>query len=276
MRYVFGDWTLDTQLYTLHRAGRSLRLRPKVFQVLIYLVAHRERVVSRQELCEQVWPHQFISDAALESAIRAARQALGDSGRAQQYIQTLHGHGYRFIAAVDVWQGAATDAECPPSAETPMPAEPHRPDQGDAVAPPPLVQPEPSTAPTPASDVSSAPDAAGPGLPDAERRQLTVMFCDLAGSTALAGQLDPEDWRDVVQTYHTTCAAVIERFDGYIAQYLGDGLLVYFGYPQAHDDDAQQCPHNPSPPHQRHPPGHPRRDTHRSGGGRRDRCRRPA
>src|SRR5438552_3073492 len=111
MRYSFGDWTLDTQLYTLHRAGHSLRLRPKVFQVLTYLVAHRDRVVSRQELCEQVWPDQFISDAALESAIRAARQALGDSGRTQQYIQTLHGHGYRFIAPVHCLPAAAAPAE---------------------------------------------------------------------------------------------------------------------------------------------------------------------
>ena len=74
-----------------------------------------------------------------------------------------------------------------------------------------------------------------------ERRQLTVLFCDLVDSTALASQLDPEDWREVVRAYQSTCAEVIQRFDGYIAQYLGDGLLVYFGYPQAHEDDAQRA-----------------------------------
>ena len=74
--------------------------------------------------------------------------------------------------------------------------------------------------------------------PHAGRRQLTVMFCDIVGSMALAGQLDPEEWRDIVQTYQYTCAGVIQRFDGYIAQYLGDGLLVYFGYPIAHEDAA--------------------------------------
>jgi class 3 adenylate cyclase/predicted ATPase len=74
-----------------------------------------------------------------------------------------------------------------------------------------------------------------------ERRQLTVLFCDLVGSTALAGQLDLEDYREMVQAYSETCAAVIARFDGHIAQYLGDGLLVYFGYPQAHEDDAQRA-----------------------------------
>jgi class 3 adenylate cyclase len=75
----------------------------------------------------------------------------------------------------------------------------------------------------------------------AERRQLTVLFCNLVDSTALAGRLDPEDLRDVVRTYQQACATVIQRFEGHIAQYLGDGLLVYFGYPQAHEDDAQRA-----------------------------------
>ena len=75
----------------------------------------------------------------------------------------------------------------------------------------------------------------------AERRQLTVLFCDLVDSTALARRLDPEDYRDVVRTYQATCGAVIQRFEGTVAQYLGDGLLVYFGYPQAHENDAQRA-----------------------------------
>src|SRR3989304_7254508 len=74
-----------------------------------------------------------------------------------------------------------------------------------------------------------------------ERRQLTVMFCDLVGSTALSEQLDPEELRDVVRIYQEVCAEVIDRFEGHIAQYLGDGLLVFFGYPLAHEDDAQRA-----------------------------------
>jgi class 3 adenylate cyclase len=70
-----------------------------------------------------------------------------------------------------------------------------------------------------------------------------VMFCDLADSTRLAGQIDPEDYRTVVRAYQGACAELIQRFDGYIAQYLGDGLLVYFGYPKAHEDDAQRAVH---------------------------------
>jgi TOMM system kinase/cyclase fusion protein len=81
------------------------------------------------------------------------------------------------------------------------------------------------------------------GAPEAERRQLTVLFCDLVESTALAGRLDPEEFREVVQAYQAACAEVIQRYDGHIAQYLGDGLLVYFGYPRAHEDDARRAIH---------------------------------
>ena len=77
--------------------------------------------------------------------------------------------------------------------------------------------------------------------PEAERRHLTVLFCDLVGSTALTGRLDPEDYREVVRAYHQICAEVLQRFDGYVAQYLGDGVLGYFGYPVAHEDDAQRA-----------------------------------
>jgi class 3 adenylate cyclase/predicted ATPase len=76
---------------------------------------------------------------------------------------------------------------------------------------------------------------------EAERRQLTVMFCDLAGSTALSERLDPEDLREVLRAYQKTCSAIVSRYDGHIAKYIGDGLLVYFGYPQAHEDDAQRA-----------------------------------
>src|SRR5439155_6194981 len=78
---------------------------------------------------------------------------------------------------------------------------------------------------------------------EAERRQLTVMFCDLVDSTALAERLDPEDYREVVGQYQRTCEIAIEPFEGRIAQYLGDGLLIYFGHPVAHEDDARRAVH---------------------------------
>ena len=87
----------------------------------------------------------------------------------------------------------------------------------------------------------AAPPPYEPSPTEAERRQLTVMFCDLMDSTKLSAQLDPEDYREVVRAYQRVCSEVIIRFDGHIAQLLGDGLLVYFGYPQAHEDDAQRA-----------------------------------
>jgi class 3 adenylate cyclase/predicted ATPase len=106
---------------------------------------------------------------------------------------------------------------------------------------PPALWPAPPPAPpgAPSSPGHSPPVALAP--PEAERRQLTVMVCDLVDSTPLAGQLDPEDLLTVIHAYQTTCTGVIQRFAGEIAQHLGDGLLVYFGYPQAHDDDAQRA-----------------------------------
>src|SRR5580658_8851716 len=86
-----------------------------------------------------------------------------------------------------------------------------------------------ATAPAP----SPPPPAAARASTAAERRQLTVMFCDLVGSTALSTRLDPEDLRDVIAAYHKCAADVAGRFGGYVAKYMGDGVLVYFGYPEA-------------------------------------------
>ena len=85
------------------------------------------------------------------------------------------------------------------------------------------------------SDITSAPTI------NAERRQLTVMFCDLVGSTELSSRLDPEDYREVIAAYHRAVADVIRSFDGFVAKYMGDGVLVYLGYPQAHEDDAERA-----------------------------------
>ena len=119
-----------------------------------------------------------------------------------------------------VWTGGATDTLEPASKAIDRVKQPARQDDQDAQAPRPPVESR---------------------APDAERRQLTVLFCDLVDSTVLASRLDPEEWREVVRAYQEACAKVIARFEGHIAQLLGDGLLVYFGYPQAHEDDAQRA-----------------------------------
>jgi class 3 adenylate cyclase len=128
---------------------------------------------------------------------------------------------------------------------------------GRAARPEPMALPQPlpalrraekPTAPAAARDLpvaapgSSAPvaPAAIAAVPNAERRQLTVMFCDLVGSTALSTAMDPEDLRDVIASFQNRCSAKIRHYDGFVAKYMGDGILVYFGYPRAHEDEAER------------------------------------
>src|SRR5262249_17289176 len=92
----------------------------------------------------------------------------------------------------------------------------------------------------PTAAVAAAPSDA-PAPTNAERRQLTLMFCDLVGSTELSARLDPEDLREVIAAYHRAVADVVGRFDGFVAKYMGDGVLIYFGYPRAHEDDAERA-----------------------------------
>jgi class 3 adenylate cyclase/predicted ATPase len=96
-------------------------------------------------------------------------------------------------------------------------------------------------APVPAAAGKPAPAHEAPTPADAERRQLTVMFCDLVGSTSLSSRLDPEDLREVITAYHRTVTEVVAGLDGFVAKYMGDGVLVYFGYPRAHEDDAERA-----------------------------------
>jgi len=98
-----------------------------------------------------------------------------------------------------------------------------------------------SALPSPVIEQPSVPGPAARPSSEAERRQLTVMFCDLVDSTALSARLDPEDLRGVIGAYHGCVAEAVRRFDGFVAKYMGDGVLVYFGYPQAHEDDAERA-----------------------------------
>jgi class 3 adenylate cyclase/DNA-binding winged helix-turn-helix (wHTH) protein len=228
MVYRFHDYTLDPARREVRHGPQRLALEPKVFQVLLYLLEHRDRVVPKDELLAQCWPETFVSESALTRCLARLRKAVQPTATAPPVIETRHRQGYRFVAAVTVL------AQAPPA-------------PGDTVA----LQAATPTMPLEVSD-SPAPPPTRPSMPlstpaprppplGAERRQLTVLFCDVVDSTTLAGQFDPEDYRDLMGRYHVTCTAVIQRYDGQVAQYLGDGLLVYFGWPQAHEDDARRA-----------------------------------
>jgi class 3 adenylate cyclase len=92
-----------------------------------------------------------------------------------------------------------------------------------------------------AASADAVPTIDGSPKDTAERRQVTVMFSDLVGSTALSARMDPEDLREVISAYQKCVAETVRRFSGFVAKYMGDGVLVYFGYPQAHEDDAERA-----------------------------------
>jgi DNA-binding winged helix-turn-helix (wHTH) protein len=206
MRYLFDDSVFDTAQHTLERQGQPVQIPPRVFAMLAYLLEHRQRVVPRQELFEQVWQGAYVSKAALDGCIKQVRQAIGDSGRAQRLLKTQHGVGYQWVASVRVQDESAADAAAADLVSTEFAA--------------PLA-------------ISS------PSVP--ERRQLTVLSCALADAAYLFNRLDPEELHAVLRAFHNLCVDTVMPYGGWIAQRVDDGCLIYFGYPQAHDDDARRA-----------------------------------
>jgi DNA-binding winged helix-turn-helix (wHTH) protein/alpha-beta hydrolase superfamily lysophospholipase len=106
MRYRFDDYLLDTSRYELCRNGEPMHVEPQVFDVLAHLIEHRDRVVTKAELLDSVWGDQFVSESALTTRIKQLRQAVGDSGREQRVVQTVHGRGYRFVGTAEELPGS--------------------------------------------------------------------------------------------------------------------------------------------------------------------------
>jgi pimeloyl-ACP methyl ester carboxylesterase/DNA-binding winged helix-turn-helix (wHTH) protein len=113
VRYRFDSSVLDTTRYELSRDGELVHVEPQVFDVLAHLIEHRDRVVTKAELLDVVWGHQFVSESALTTRVKQARQAIGDSGREQRIVQTVHGRGYRFVAPVDEVADTSTRPSLP-------------------------------------------------------------------------------------------------------------------------------------------------------------------
>ena len=233
MLYRFLDYTLDPAGRVLQHGARRIALEPKVFQVLLYLLEHRDRLVTKTELLMQCWPATFVSESALTRCLARLRKAVQPTPTALPVIETLHRQGYRFVAAVTVLTELPSpvleDMVLLPGAAAALAGLP----AASETSPPPTSQ---RRDPLPSLPLSWSCLAA-------ERRQLTVLCCHVVDSPTLVGQLDPEDFHEVMLRYHATCTAVIQRYGGHIAHYLGDGLLVYFGWPHAHEDDARRAVH---------------------------------
>ena len=222
MIYQFGDCIFDSIRDEFHRSGEVINMGPQALAVLRYLLEHRDRVVSRDELFEQCWPNSYVSDTALTSCLKRLRQTIGQTRRGPTVIATRHRRGYQFVAEVTAL--AATISVRP---EVPL-GTPSTIEQEDAFAQ--IDEHESPPAPLPSAPVSAT-----------EHRHLTVLSCALLEVERLTHQLDLEDAYDLMQTFRATVFAIVAQYDGYVAQYVDHRVLVYFGYPQAHEDAAQRA-----------------------------------
>lgn len=226
MIYVFGDCELDTHLYEFRKAREPLKLEPKVFDVLVYLIACRERVVTKDELLTQLWPGQYISEATLNHAVMAARKATGDTGRLQRVIRTLRRRGYRFVASLEERESPSAGASASPVPASAL--------QGKiAVA-------EPESFATGAASKPATSANVPQGL-SGERKPVTVLSCALANAADLMDNVGPDAVHDLVQHFFAAAEAQVRRYGGTITRFMDDGLLALFGAPIAYEDHARRA-----------------------------------
>jgi DNA-binding winged helix-turn-helix (wHTH) protein len=215
MIYVFGEYELDTGLYELRRAGAPYKVEPKAFDLLIYLIQHRDRVVTREELFERVWSAPFISEAILSHHIMVARKAVGDDGRTQRRIKTIHGRGYRFIARVDVREQPDSDIR--------------------------EVEPPARTEPVPQPTSPFAQDAATRNVLAGDHALTTVLCATLDNIAALSEQLGFEVLQRLRQMFFTHAQDVVQRYEGMLQFFGADGVLSVFKSRTLHADHAQRA-----------------------------------
>ncbi|MEM7023628.1 MAG: AAA family ATPase, partial [Pseudomonadota bacterium] len=203
MRYLFGSHALDLNRREISAGGAAISLPPKVFGLLVHLIEQRDRAVSKEELFEKLWPGVHVSDASLTSCVKAARVAIGDDGRRQRLIRTVHGHGYRFVGQV-------------------------------------MVESLSETAAT-EQKADSAPGRDQPSASTKERKLVSVLDAALHNAAALAQKLDAETLDDLIEQLLEAATAVVERHGGTLSQRLSGGLLALFGAPRAYDDPCRRA-----------------------------------
>jgi class 3 adenylate cyclase len=226
MRYVFGDYVLDPQRYELYCVGKPVPVRPKVCEVLAYLLAHRNRVVSKDELIERLWPGQYARDATLNSCILEVRKAIGDSGQAPRLLRTVRGRGYRFVAPAEEQE------------QTPL-------QDMLRLAPSPTSEIQTRELPPSPTAAVSHPEAGTPraaALVNAEEyKRVTVLCCTVGEAPALAVRLGPEAMHQLMQAVVTHAEEVVRHYEGTMVHVTGDGFTALFGAPVAQEDHARRA-----------------------------------
>jgi class 3 adenylate cyclase len=251
MPYVFGDYTLDVERRELRCRGHTVPLRPQVFDLLVYLVTHHDRAVTKQELLTALWPNLHVSPATLSACIKLARQAVGDSGAAQRMIQTLHGRGYRFVARV-------AEGEQRPLAGHPPPALPLA-AQAQGVTP--------SALSAPMEPLATAAFSAPPlPTPDAEYKLVTVLCCELVDAPTVVTYQGPEALYRLQQALFGLAHEVMQHYTGTLMPPTSEGMTAVFGMPVAQEDHARRAVLAALELHQRLGQ-HPALREQRSGGG---------
>jgi pimeloyl-ACP methyl ester carboxylesterase/DNA-binding winged helix-turn-helix (wHTH) protein len=177
--FVFGDCELDLDRFELRRAGQRRPVEPQVFDLLAVLIRERRRVVPKEELLDTVWGSRFVSESALTSRVKAARQAIGDDGRSQRLIRTAHGRGYQFVAPVAEAVPSDSVAEAVP--HDPMAVAVPRDPVAEAVPSDPVAEAVPSD---PAASISPSPPSPSPLPPSPPAQE--IRFCTAGDGTRLA------------------------------------------------------------------------------------------
>lgn len=228
MIYVFSQYVLDTQRRNLSCAGKPISLRPKAFEVLSYFLAHRDSVVSKQELCEQVWAGQSISDATLVSTVRAVRQAIGDNGEVQKLIATVHGYGYRCVAAVIV------QAE----GESALATEAQSVGLLPAFFPQLVADEEKATAPEPSSSAAVQRLVPVPSSSYEERKFVTVLCCGLGNTSDFLAQHNLDTLYSLMRGLYEQTRSTVQQYGGVLQPAMWHCIVAAFGAPMAQEDHA--------------------------------------
>ncbi|PON19042.1 hypothetical protein C2W62_04830 [Candidatus Entotheonella serta] len=197
MRYLFDDYELNTETQELSYAGQQIPLTPKAYAVLAHLIVNRDRLVSKDELLDEIWPDTYVDDSAVKRNIMAVRRAIGDRSSTREHIVTQRARGYRFVTPVRVWEPQAADAS-DTATQPPAPTMP--------------TTSQPSSAPT------SVPLSLRPAIAEAaERKLVTALYCMVSHTTDASGEMDLDTLHSLMQTVYTYTYEEAQRYGGTVS-----------------------------------------------------------